>query len=229
MVHDRDRNRKPENKAFWSTWPLWAKVGAIAAILIILVALIWSNSGYSNYEDYDDDFASESEANMPLMMAINTGDADEIKKQLRESPELKEEFYGDSRMWGNIGGTLDYAIITGNPDSIQAILDSGVDVNKTDTEGRTALHQAASLGSFKAVSILIQNGAKVNAIDSVGFTPLFDAAQSGSLETTRILLEAGADSLVKTPDGQTAESIAREYDNPRIASLLAQTKAKENQ
>ncbi|WOO42996.1 ankyrin repeat domain-containing protein [Rubellicoccus peritrichatus] len=204
------------------------KTSAVVVIILVLVALLRNSDHNRNSENHSDDFSSEAEENMPLMMAINNGDADGIKKQLRDSPELKEEFYGDSKIWGNLGSTLDYAIITGNPDSVQAILDSGVDVNQHDSEDRTPLHQAASLGAANVVSILIRNGAKVNAIDSLGFSPLFDAAQSGSIETARVLLEAGADSSLSTPDGQTAESIALRHNNAQIASLIEQSKESEH-
>lgn len=46
---------------------------------------------------------------------------------------------------------------------LQAIIQRGVDVKYADSEGRTALHRASSVGEAEAISMLVQAGANVNA------------------------------------------------------------------
>src|SRR2546423_5420804 len=47
-------------------------------------------------------------------------------------------------------------------DSLKQLLDSGVDVNATDKEGRTALHVAARMGQTELARYLLSRGAKVD-------------------------------------------------------------------
>ena len=72
----------------------------------------------------------------------------------------------------------------------QALLEPGVDVDKTDSEGKTALLWATRRNDAKAMDHLIRVGASVNKADDQGQTPLMFAK---SLPCLKLLLEAGAD------------------------------------
>lgn len=48
----------------------------------------------------------------------------------------------------------------------------GVDVNAPNSDGSTALHVAATVGSRGVVQFLTDHGADINAVDSLGNTPL---------------------------------------------------------
>ncbi|HLH41614.1 MAG TPA: ankyrin repeat domain-containing protein [Bryobacteraceae bacterium] len=60
-------------------------------------------------------------------------------------------------------------------ESIQLLLDAGVDVNAADSRGQTALHGAAEKGYDQVVKFLAEHGGKLDAKDRQGKTPL-DAA-----------------------------------------------------
>jgi ankyrin repeat protein len=57
-------------------------------------------------------------------------------------------------------------------DTITLMLAAGVDVNATDTQGRTAAHGAALWGLTDVVRFLHKNGAKLDVEDKRRFTPL---------------------------------------------------------
>lgn len=68
---------------------------------------------------------------------------------------------------------LMYAVNEGDPAGIRELLDSGVDVNFRDIDGRTALHVAACQGRPDAVELLLTKGAKVDPEDRWGSTVIF--------------------------------------------------------
>ncbi|ORY85666.1 Glycerophosphoryl diester phosphodiesterase family-domain-containing protein [Protomyces lactucae-debilis] len=83
----------------------------------------------------------------------------------------------------------------GAPNIIRVLLDAGVDVNKQNYEGETAMHAAARLGDVDSIQELL----KPNDLQTVnlslaektyGWTPVFVAAVEGHLEAVRILAHA---------------------------------------
>lgn len=69
---------------------------------------------------------------------------------------------------------------------------------KKDTNGATALHEAASLSDEKPLQILLKHGAAKNAKDNSGATPLHAAAKNGRMWTTLMLLESARRKIRKT-------------------------------
>lgn len=65
----------------------------------------------------------------------------------------------------------------GELDKITRLLDTGLNVNETDVNGRTALHVAASEGRASIVSYLLERGANPKAIDKEKNTPLNDSVR----------------------------------------------------
>ena len=59
-------------------------------------------------------------------------------------------------------------------------------------DGRTALHQAASVGNLELLKLLMSRGADVNAKNSTGETALHLAARFGHLEAAKLLVASGA-------------------------------------
>jgi len=66
----------------------------------------------------------------------------------------------------------------------------------------------------------------VNAKDEDGGTALMAAACRGDIENLKLLLENGADLNVKKKDGSTALTLAVQYGEKGIASLLKRTMAR---
>ena len=84
------------------------------------------------------------------------------------------------------------AVLAKNSRHVEALLAAGCDLQQADSEGRTALMEAAMEGLNDIVLLLIRAGANLNAPDRRGFTALHFAAQGFQVETARLLLENGA-------------------------------------
>ncbi len=88
------------------------------------------------------------------------------------------------------------AAVAGSVDSVNSALGAaqnvGVELRKTDAEGRNALHYAAMGGSVPVIKLLLEKGAQLNATDSKRRSALFLSAYYRQAETFRFLLEAGA-------------------------------------
>ena len=100
-------------------------------------------------------------------------------------------------------------------------------VENVDVEGprfhAPAIVLAAAWGKAEMVNILLEAGADPNAgTDRDGYTALMWAAKNfdEQLELTKALLDAGADVNARSDYDETALSIAEEYENPNVASLI---------
>jgi ankyrin repeat protein len=80
----------------------------------------------------------------------------------------------------------------------------GVKVNSSDSQGRTALHEAAGNDDVDAVCRLLEWGADVNIRDNSLRTPIHIAAAEGKMKVTMLLLEVGADMNAKDCKEYTA-------------------------
>ena len=67
-------------------------------------------------------------------------------------------------------GTLDRTL--GNAlETVKALLELGVDVNQTSSQGQTAMHSAAFTGQDEIIQFLADQGAEVDLVDNSGQTP----------------------------------------------------------
>lgn len=104
------------------------------------------------------------------------------------------------------------AILAGDAEKIEKLLEAGASPNKTTKDGKSPLHYAARLGYFDGVNLLLEAGAQVNPRDKNLATPLFDAISCPQpLNMIDLLLEAGAnadipDNAGKIPLHAAAES-----------------------
>ena len=91
------------------------------------------------------------------------------------------------------GSALFVAVLQGNMDAVEALLDAGADPNaKQSPEGSTPLGVAANRGWESIVRLLLKRGAKVDGPARTLQTPLHLAAREGNTAVVRILLDAGA-------------------------------------
>ena len=77
---------------------------------------------------------------------------------------------------------------SGDLDEVRQHLKLGVNINTTNVDGLTALHQACIDANFDMVKFLVENGADLNAQDSEGWTPLHASVSVGNLEVSKLVL-----------------------------------------
>jgi ankyrin repeat protein len=98
----------------------------------------------------------------------------------------------------------------------------GVDVDRPGCEWHycyPAIWIAASGGYNDEIEFLLDHGADANAITNYGGLPLMAAARSGHESTVQLLLSRGADVNAER-DGDTALTLAKRREYPRIVRLL---------
>jgi ankyrin repeat protein len=112
-------------------------------------------------------------------------------------------------------------------DTVQLMLDLGMDINARDYKGEVCLHDAVRSGIVDVVQLLLRNGAKVDVIDKYGRTPLravldepptlFGADQGAVIE---LLLNEGASVDTEDEDGKMPLSIAISKGEKFIVDLF---------
>ncbi|WP_114783262.1 ankyrin repeat domain-containing protein [Botryobacter ruber] len=120
--------------------------------------------------------------------------------------------------------------------TVSLLLQKGADINKTDQDGKTALHYAVSgtrvttetfeQEQLQLLDTLLQHGAAVNVQDSLGNTPLIYAMEFNKgfgLRDVEMLIKAGADVNVQNKEGKTALMVACEknYTNESVLILIS--------
>lgn len=84
------------------------------------------------------------------------------------------------------------ACSSGDTDEVRAHLKLGVNINTTNIDGLTALHQACIDANIDMVKFLVENNADINSQDNEGWTPLHAAVSVGNLEVSKYLISKGA-------------------------------------
>ncbi|XP_052200350.1 potassium channel AKT1-like [Diospyros lotus] len=88
--------------------------------------------------------------------------------------------------------SLCFATLRGDDLLLHQLLKRGLDPNESDSNGRTALHIAASKGSENCVLLLLDYGADPNSRDSEGNVPLWEAILGGHDPVVQLLADNGA-------------------------------------
>jgi cytohesin len=108
-------------------------------------------------------------------------------------------------------------------DIIRVLVEAGVDINKRDSNGMTALHASCeSKHISSATETLIELGADVNARDSRGETPMHRAR---GVKHMMALIEAGADVNARTNGNSTPLHKAASRGDIEVGKLLISNKA----
>ena len=114
------------------------------------------------------------------------------------------------------------AVLSGNTQMAELLIDKGADVNAKDDCGFTPLRWATMLGRKDIVEFLIAKGADVNAKDYNGWTPLHWAARLGSKDIVEFLIVRGADINAKNKYGHTPLSLVAGGRWHEVDFLIAQ-------
>ena len=96
--------------------------------------------------------------------------------------------------------TIVNAAAANNIADLRTFIAKRVNVNATDTQGRTALSYAAELGNTEMAKELLDAHAAPDQRDKLGNVPLHWAANNGRTEVLKVLLAAHA--AVDAPDRQ---------------------------
>jgi len=105
-------------------------------------------------------------------------------------------------------------------ESVNFLLDLGLNVNSRTKEGKTLLQAAAYDGYPAVAKTLIERGADVNARDKDGATALWWMAGIGRRETAALLIDKGADVNAKASDGTTPLLRAKSNNDKQMMALL---------
>ncbi|CAN6466761.1 unnamed protein product [Victoria cruziana] len=104
---------------------------------------------------------------------------------------------------------LNSFIYNGDLHQSKGLIRAGADPTKTDYDGRSALHLAASKGYDDATAFLIQEGVDVNLKDNFGNTPLLEAIKYGHNRVASLLLENGASLNIDDAGSYLCQAVAK--------------------
>ncbi|KAJ7729982.1 ankyrin repeat-containing domain protein [Mycena metata] len=125
---------------------------------------------------------------------------------------------------GYHGTALQAAVVKGNIEVVQLLLQNRADSNASEEHYAAMLHVAVGKGDLEIVRLLLQNKGDPNAYTSESGTLLQAATAKGNIEIVRFLLESGADPNIS---GWRAPAlrIAAEKQNVELVQLLLENGA----
>ncbi|XP_067849823.1 protein phosphatase 1 regulatory subunit 12A-like isoform X2 [Heptranchias perlo] len=101
------------------------------------------------------------------------------------------------------------ACSSGDQEEVEKLLLKGADINYTNVDGLTALHQACIDENLDMVTFLLEHGANVNQPDNEGWTALHAAASCGFTEITEYLIKQRANVAAVNSEGELPIDIAQ--------------------
>ena len=114
----------------------------------------------------------------------------------------------------------------GDKDTINLLVQKGLDVNQRSNQGSTALHFAAGNDHVEVLNILKNKQANIQAVDNCGDTALIRACCfSGGVCTVRWLIDQGTDVTHVNNEGFTAFHYAAQNGKLDIIKLLHRSNA----
>ena len=113
--------------------------------------------------------------------------------------------------------------ITGSAEAVLYLIEEGeMDVNQSDSQGRTALFYAAASGAMQPLRVLLGKGATVKHVDQSKRMALHAAAGGGHSDVCEHLLEKGSPHSPEDEHGWTPLHLAAYHNSPdSVKALLA--------
>ncbi len=107
-------------------------------------------------------------------------------------------------------------------DTIKLLVESGIDIEKTDAQGVSFLDEAIVTGSLELVRYLVdEKGMDVNRTQrKSGFTPLMQAACYGYTQIVDFLLERGADIDARDSSGLNVVEYTKKLQRKKMQKHL---------
>ena len=157
-----------------------------------------------------------SDVELNLFEAAATGQTGRVRTLIEQDPTLANSYSPD-------GFTpLSLAVFFGHPETVDALLAAGAEVNAASRETMklTPLASAMATAQIEIAKTLIEHGANVNAKAASDLTPLHTAAARGNIEAAKLLLKNGADINATTTDGKKPLVYAEERNHPEMVAFL---------
>ncbi|XP_059397679.1 ankycorbin-like [Carassius carassius] len=143
---------------------------------------------------------------------------------------LKAKFRkSDAHEWNKNDERLLSAVEHGEADKVTSLLSKkGTCPTKLDSEGKSALHVAATRGQAECLGVILAHGADVSLQDASGFTALHLAAKNNHPECAKKLLQAKCVVDAADSSGRTALHHAAASGDTVIVQLLCEHKCHVN-
>ncbi|KAK2888376.1 ankycorbin isoform X2 [Channa argus] len=132
----------------------------------------------------------------------------------------------DVNEWNKNDERLLAAVEHGEVEKVAALLaKKGASAVKLDSEGKSALHVAASRGQTDCLSVILAHGADQSITDAAGFNPLHLAAKNNHTECCKKLIQCKCPIDAIDSSGKTALHHAAASGNIRTIQLLCELKS----
>jgi ankyrin repeat protein len=156
--------------------------------------------------------------------AIRNGDEAEVIRLLEADPALLERWDGSGNR------PLALAASIRRIRMARLLIQRGANINGSDFDGTTALHQAARRDDEEMVTLLLSHGARTSSTAYNELTPLMMACTANCVGVVKLLLQHPEGEGLEQRDltGCTALSHAAFRCHPEVVALLLNERARTN-
>ncbi len=113
------------------------------------------------------------------------------------------------------------AVSLASADTLQQLLQTGMNFDYLSEDGKTLMHLAAAENNIDGMKLLLQKGADLDSPDRQGLTPLHHAAAGGHIHGVAWLLSKGANINAITAKGSNVYQCAASSCDIRLLKYLA--------
>lgn len=180
------------------------------------------DNGYSTAEKHSSKKVWIGLFTAVLLLAGAVGGGIYVFKQL-DVAALVQEIEASA----NLGSTspLMEAVISGDAQQVNNLLQKGENIDAQDAEGWTSLYWAVQASDIEMTKILLNAGANPNIENYYGVVPIMTAAGNGSLEIVQLLLDTEAVIDHQDYDGRTPLMYAVSFEQTNAVQQLLESGA----
>lgn len=195
-----------------------------------------SNNSSSPFDcEVDDDYMSNVYNQTPLHLAILAGHEDVIKTLVTFKASTSTNDLTSHSVSPNLNlknsrqqTPLSLALSMGMHSVAQLLIDEGANINSTNSEGLTLMHEAIIAGEEKSALFLLNYGSDTNVKTPDGQSPLQLAVKHKLCSVVRELCAKGAEVDTVDEDGTPLLWTALESLDEDIASILVEYQCDSN-